>query len=66
MRRVAQSGGNVDEIAEQIAKRDHIDSNRVDSPLREHSDALVLDTSDSTIDQVVDQIHIAYKARMQQ
>ena len=66
VRRVAQSGGNVDEIAEQIAKRDHIDSNRVDSPLREHSDALVLDTSDSTIDQVVDQIHIAYKARMQQ
>jgi cytidylate kinase len=65
-RRVAQSGGDIDEIAEQIAKRDKLDSSRDDSPLREHSDSLVVDTSDLTIDEVVDSIHVAYKARLQQ
>jgi cytidylate kinase len=65
-RRVAQSGGDINEIAEQIAKRDKIDSNREDSPLREHSDSLVVDTSDLTVDEVVDSIHTAYKARLQQ
>lgn len=65
-RRVAQSGGNIDEIAEQIEKRDKIDSSRSDSPLREHSDSLVVDTSDLTIDQVVEKILVVYKARLQQ
>lgn len=65
-RRVAQSGGDIHEIAEQIAKRDKIDSSREDSPLREHSDSLVVDTSDLTVDEVVDSIHTAYKARLQQ
>ena len=65
-RRVAQSGGDINEIAEQIAKRDKIDSSREDSPLREHSDSLVVDTSDLTVDEVVESIHTAYKARLQQ
>lgn len=65
-RRVAQSGGDIDEISEQIAKRDKIDSSREDSPLREHSDSLVVDTSELTIEEVVDSIHVAYKARLQQ
>jgi len=65
-RRVAQSGGDINEIAEQIAKRDKIDSSREDSPLREHSDSLVVDTSDLTVEEVVDSIHTAYKARLQQ
>ena len=34
-RRVAQIGGDVEQIAQDIAERDHRDSTRIDSPLRE-------------------------------
>lgn len=53
-RRFAQTGGDIDAIAESIAQRDHIDSTREDSPLRPAADSVVLDTSDMTIDEVVD------------
>jgi len=56
-RRVAESGGDVDEIARSIAERDRIDSTRSDSPLAEANGAVVIDTSDLTIDEVVEQIH---------
>lgn len=52
-RRVAQSGGDVEEIARSIAERDHLDSTRDDSPLRATGDYLVVDTSDLGIDGVV-------------
>ena len=52
-RRVAQSGGNVDEIAESIASRDLQDSSRSDSPLTQTDDAIIIDTSDRSIDEVV-------------
>ena len=39
-RRVSQSGGDVLAIEEQIRKRDHLDSTRADSPLRESKDLL--------------------------
>ena len=55
-RRVAQIGGDVDQIARDIAERDHKDSTRVDSPLRESENAIVVDTSDRTIGDVVSQI----------
>jgi cytidylate kinase len=42
--------------AANLAERDHLDSTRADSPLREASGATVIDTSDSTIDQVIDDI----------
>jgi cytidylate kinase len=42
--------------AANLAERDHLDSTRVDSPLREASDATVIDTSDRSIDQVIDDI----------
>ena len=55
-RRVAQIGGDVEQIARDIAERDHKDSTRVDSPLRESDNAIVVDTSDRTIGDVVSQI----------
>ncbi len=55
-RRVAQSGGDVNAIAAAIAERDHQDSTRADSPLREASDAVTVDTSDRGVDDVVRQL----------
>ena len=55
-RRVAQIGGDVEQIARDIAERDYKDSTRLDSPLRESENAIVVDTSDRTIGDVVSQI----------
>ena len=55
-RRVAQSGGNVEEIAAAIASRDLQDSSRSDSPLTQTDDAITIDTSDRSIDQVIEQL----------
>ena len=40
-----------DEIAQNLAKRDHIDQTRKESPLRQAKDAIVLDNSNMTPDQ---------------
>lgn len=42
--------------AANIAERDRIDSTREDSPLRPADDAVIVDTSDLTIDEVVERI----------
>jgi cytidylate kinase len=55
-RRVAQQGGDVHEVAAAIAERDRKDSSRSVSPLHEAPDALVIDTSNMTAEQVVAQI----------
>lgn len=55
-RRVAQSGGNVDEIASAIAVRDAQDSSRDDSPLILTSDAITIDTSSRSIQEVVNEL----------
>ncbi|MGA1506042.1 MAG: (d)CMP kinase [Ilumatobacteraceae bacterium] len=55
-RRVAQHGGDVEEIARAITERDQRDSSRDDSPLRQMPDAVVVDTSDRTIEDVVNHI----------
>lgn len=55
-RRVSQSGGDVLAIEEQIRKRDHLDSTRADSPMRESQDSLFIDTTDLSIEKVVQQI----------
>lgn len=55
-RRVAEIGGDVDEIETSIIERDHKDSSRSDSPLIEATGSTVVDTSDLSVDQVVDQI----------
>ncbi len=55
-RRVAEVGGVVDEIEAQIVERDRLDSTRSDSPLAESSDAIVIDTSDKRVGEVVDEL----------
>lgn len=46
----------LEEIIENLSTRDFIDSNREDSPLRKANDAHVIDTSNITIDDQVNQI----------
>lgn len=55
-RRVADIGGDVDEVESSIIERDRKDSTRADSPLREASGAVVVDTSSLSIDDVVTEI----------
>ena len=55
-RRVSEIGGNVDEIEAAIIARDRKDSTRVHSPLTETDDAVVVDTTGMTIDEVVEHI----------
>ena len=45
-----------DEVAADIARRDAADSGREDSPLATAGDAVVLDTSDMSIDEAVDEL----------
>lgn len=55
-RRVAQTGGDVAQIAANISERDRIDSTREDSPLRPAEDAIHVDSSRRSIDEVVNEI----------
>jgi cytidylate kinase len=55
-RRVADIGGDVDEVERLIVERDRKDSSRADSPLIEASGAIVVDTSGLSIDAVVDHV----------
>ena len=52
-RRVAEAGGDVDEIERSIAARDHHDSNRSDSPLVTADGSIVVDTTGMGIDEVL-------------
>lgn len=52
-RRVAEIGGDVDEVEASIIGRDRQDSTRADSPLVEASGSIVVDTSELGIDEVV-------------
>jgi cytidylate kinase len=45
---------NLEEVKQNILKRDHIDSTRQDSPLIQAKDAIVLDNSELTVDQQMD------------
>jgi len=40
-------------VAADLARRDALDQGRADGPLREASDAIVIDTSDLTVDQII-------------
>jgi cytidylate kinase len=55
-RRVAEIGGDVEEVEASIIERDRRDSTRQDSPLAEATGAVLLDTSGSSIDEVVEQV----------
>lgn len=52
-RRVRELGGDVDEVEASIIKRDRVDSSRSHSPLSEADDAIVVDTTGLSIDEVV-------------
>jgi cytidylate kinase len=55
-RRVAEAGGDVDEIEHSIAARDLLDSTRADSPLTEAAGSAIVDTTGLTIPEVLDRI----------
>lgn len=47
---------DLDEVIENIAERDRIDTTRKESPLRKANDAIVIDTTHITIDEQVDEV----------
>jgi len=55
-RRVAEIGGDVDDVEASIVERDRKDSSRVESPLVEASGSTVVDTTGMSIQEVVDHI----------
>jgi CMP/dCMP kinase len=55
-RRVMEIGGDVNEVEASIIERDRKDSSREHSPLTEADDAIVIDTTGLTIDDVLDRI----------
>jgi cytidylate kinase len=55
-RRALQDGDDAEEVLADLARRDHLDSTRTASPLTVPGDAIVVDTSDLTIDEVVDRV----------
>lgn len=55
-RRVGEIGGDVDEVEASIIQRDRFDSSRQHSPLAEADDAIIVDTTGMTIDEVVEHI----------
>jgi cytidylate kinase len=62
-RRVGQSGGDLEEIAHNIAERDRIDSERLDSPLRPADDSITVDSTGLGIEEVVAAIVGHYENR---
>ena len=55
-RRVAEAGGNVEEMAVSIERRDRFDSSRSDSPLVKADGSIVVDTTGLSIDEVLARI----------
>lgn len=64
-RRATEEGvSEADRVAAELARRDHLDSTRAISPLAEPPDALVIDTTARTIDDVVDLVLTHAKGRL--
>mgnify|MGYP005841019957 CR=1 FL=1 len=67
-RRIEQLGldgsVSVDEMCERILERDRIDSTRSDGPLICPDDAVVIDTSELTIEQVIDEMERVVRERL--
>ena len=55
-RRVGQTGGDIKIVAASIAERDHLDSTRLDSPLKPSQGSVIVDSSRRTIEEVVAEI----------
>ena len=56
MRRAHQVGDDLQEVIDDLARRDRLDSTRKTSPLTVPSGAIVVDTSDLGFEEVVDQV----------
>lgn len=65
-RRVEQNGGDLEEVAAGIAERDRIDSTRLDSPLRPALDAITVDSTGKSIDDVVNEIVVAFRKKTEE
>ena len=52
-------------IEEEIAQRDHRDMTREESPLKQAEDAILLDTSNMTIEEVADTILDLYQKKLE-
>ena len=46
-------GTNLEKLVDEIKRRDHIDTTREHSPLKPAADAVIIDTSDLSIEEVV-------------
>ena len=55
-RRSLESGRALEEILTEIKGRDEIDSSRADSPLSVSSNAIIVDTTDKTLNEVAEEI----------
>ena len=55
-RRVGQTGGDIKAVAASIAERDHLDSTRLDSPLRPSLGSVIVDSSNRSVEEVVAEI----------
>jgi cytidylate kinase len=55
-RRVAEAGGDVDEMTEAIERRDQFDRMRADGPLVEADGSIVVDTTGLSIEEVLERI----------
>jgi cytidylate kinase len=53
---VAQSGGDVNQVEHEISIRDERDSTRIDGPLRAAADAVVVDTTGRSLDEVLEEL----------
>lgn len=62
-RRSAETAAEVEAVKESLLRRDEMDSQRATDPLRVSDDAIVVDTSDMTIVEVVDTIVSFYRER---
>ncbi|MEM7094763.1 MAG: (d)CMP kinase [Actinomycetota bacterium] len=62
-RRALETGDDIDAVEADIIRRDGLDSERTESPLRKADDAAIVDTTEYSIDEVVsiiaDRIHAA-------
>ncbi len=62
-RRADQTGQHLDQIRSAIEKRDHADSTRESMPLKKADDAIEVDTTELSIDQVVAKVTELYAAK---
>jgi cytidylate kinase len=62
---VAEAAGDLDATQAAIRRRDAIDSGRAASPLAAADDAIVLDTTDLSVDGVVDEVLRRYRAALE-